>query len=143
MTTHSVESDKYDWLDDGNGDEACFTLIRDDGLNLHTEVMAFGATASRLQQAFSAEAALDTARIEVALWKNACAWANETVTAANERADEAEAMAKWLAAHITDCRSCHHYAVHSNCYGGGNPDWRCNFASPDTAIAAAREAVGT
>jgi hypothetical protein len=50
-------SDKYtSGFDEGNGDEACFTLIRDDGLNLHTEVMAFGDTARRLQQAFTAEA---------------------------------------------------------------------------------------
>jgi hypothetical protein len=39
----------YDWsYDEGDADEACFTLTSDDGLNKRTEVMAFGGAAKCL-----------------------------------------------------------------------------------------------
>jgi len=50
-TTPAVVQDaqQYDWgYDEGNGDEACFTLTSDDGLNKRTEAMVFGGAAEYL-----------------------------------------------------------------------------------------------
>ena len=55
-------SDRYRvGFDAGNGDEACFTLLRWLCDEWHIEVRAYGTTAQRLNAAFQAEADLTAA----------------------------------------------------------------------------------